>query len=130
MAVNLKQGTAIAACFGSLLWGSAAYADGWPASVAGSWSVVGNQTSGTLSITQPASSLNCRPISGTIYGDSLQGFYCPSSGRIVFVRKDTNGITFQHYQGNLSQSGTTLRIGGSFSSLNGAYGEYNFYATK
>ena len=130
MKVNFKQGTAIAACFGSLLWGSAAYADGWPPSVAGTWAAVANQSSGTLSITQPTSSLNCRPISGSIFGNPIQGFYCPFSGRIVFVRKNTNGITTQYYQGNLSQTGSILRIGGSFSSLNTTYGEYSFYATK
>jgi hypothetical protein len=127
---NFKQGTAIAVCFGSLLWGGAAYADGWPTSVAGNWSVVANQTSGTLTITQPASNLNCRAISGTIFGNPIQGFYCPTSGRLVFVRKNANGITTQYYQGNLSQTGAALRIGGSFSSLNNTFGEYSFYGTK
>ncbi|HEY9726737.1 MAG TPA: hypothetical protein V6D50_09850 [Chroococcales cyanobacterium] len=131
MTVNFKQGTAIAVCcVGSLLWGSAAYADGWPTSVAGNWSVFANQSSGALSITQPTSTLNCRPISGSIFGNPIQGFYCPTSGRIVFVRKNTSGITTQYYQGNLSQTGSTLRIGGSFSSIGGSYGEYSFYATK
>lgn len=130
MTANLKQGTAIAVCFGSLLWGGAAYADGWPTSVAGNWSVVANQSSGTLTITQPTSNLNCRPISGSIFSNPIQGFYCPSSGRIVFVRKTSSGVTTQYYQGNLSQTGSTLRIGGSFSSLSDSYGEYSFYATK
>lgn len=127
---NFKQGTAIAVCFGSVLWGGAAYADGWQTSVAGNWSVVASQTTGTLSITQPASTSNCRSISGSIFGNPIQGFYCPTSGRLVFVRKNDSGITFQYYQGNLSQTGNTLRIGGSFSNLSQDFGEYSFYGTK
>lgn len=133
MKVNFKQGTAIAVCFGSLLWGGAAYADGWPTSVAGNWSIVGNQSAGTLSITQPVSNLYCRPIYGTIYGNPIEGFYCPYSGRIGFVRKTPSGIAHQYYQGNLSQTGSTLRIGGNFGVFNsngGSFGEYSFYATK
>lgn len=129
MKLNFKQGTAAAVCFGSLLWGGAAYADGWPSSVAGNWSVVANQTTGTLSITQPASNQSCQPITGTLLGEPIQGFYCPSSGRIAFLRKNANGITYQHYQGNLAQGGPE-RIGGSFTAFGNSSGEYSFYATK
>jgi hypothetical protein len=108
----------------------AAIADSWPSSVQGTWSVVANQSTGTLSITQSTTPLNCKAISGSIFGGPIQGFYCPSTGRIVFVRKNSNGITVQYYQGNLSQTGSTLRIGGSFSSLDASFGEYSFYATK
>jgi len=129
---KLQQGTVIAVCFGSLLWASAAYADGWPATVQGNWSVVANQSTGTLSITQPSSTLNCQPISGTIFGASstIQGFYCPASGRISFARRNSSGVPFQYYQGNLSQTGNILRIGGSFASFTSTYGEYSFYGTK
>ena len=133
MNANFRVGTGIAVFFGSLLWGSAAYADGWPTTVQGNWSVVGNQATGTLSITQPSSSLNCKPISGSIYGNSIQGFYCPASGRIGFARLLSSGVPFQYYQGNLSQTGNTLRIGGNFAVFNssgGSLGEYNFSATK
>lgn len=135
MKAKFQQGTVIAACFGSLLWASAAYADGWPASVQGNWSVVANQSSGTLSITQPSSSLNCKPISGYIFATSstIQGFYCPASGRISFARRNSSGVPYQYYQGNLSQTGNTLRIGGSFAVFNssgGSLGEYSFYGTK
>ncbi|MCC5606736.1 hypothetical protein LC612_08035 [Nostoc sp. CHAB 5834] len=132
---NLKIYTAIAVCCGAFSWGSSAYADGWPATVAGSWSVVANQSVGSLVITQPTSTLNCQPISGTIFGNAIEGFYCPSSGRIAFARKSSNDFPYQYYQGNLSQTGSTLRIGGSFSAFlsngsGGSLGEYNFSASK
>lgn len=132
MKAKLQQGTVFAVCFGSLLWASAAYADGWPTTVQGNWSVVANQSSGTLSITQPSSTLNCKPISGYIFSTSstIQGFYCPASGRISFARRNSSGVPFQYYEGNLSQTGNILRIGGSFASFTSTYGEYSFYATK
>jgi len=138
MRTNFKLGAAIAIGLGSSLCGSAAYANVWPSSVQGSWSVLAAQNTGTLTITQPASTLNCQPISGTLFGNStIKGFYCPSSGRISFLRtynSDTaNGAIAQYYQGNLSQTATTLRIGGTltvFDSVGGSLGEYNFSASK
>ncbi|MDZ8189433.1 MAG: hypothetical protein RMX96_31925 [Nostoc sp. ChiSLP02] len=133
---NFKTYTAIAVCCGTLSWGSSAYADGWPTSVAGTWSVVANQSTGSLVISQPTSTLNCKPISGTIFSTTaIEGFYCPSSGRIAFVRKLANNFPYQYYQGNLSQTGSILRIGGSFSAFlkngsGGSLGEYNFSASK
>jgi hypothetical protein len=138
MRTNFNQGTAIAIGFGSLLCGSAAYADGWPTSVQGTWSAIAAQTTGTLTITQPASNLNCRPITGTLFDNStIQGFYCPRSGRISFIRVynqgTANGGATQYYQGNVSQTGSTLYIGGTqttFDTAGGSLGEYNFSASK
>jgi hypothetical protein len=138
MKTKFKLGAAIAIGFGSSLCGSAAYADGWPTSVQGSWLAVAAQTTGTLTITQPTSTLNCQPISGTLFGNStIQGFYCPNSGRISFIRVYTNGIAnggaAQYYQGNLSRAGFISRIGGTqttFDTAGGSLGEYNFSATK
>ncbi|MEH2065384.1 MAG: hypothetical protein V7K50_24515 [Nostoc sp.] len=131
MNFNLKNSAAIAACLSTLCWTSAARADGWPISVAGTWSVAANQSAGTLVINQPSSTLNCRPINGTIFvTDSIQGFYCPFSGNIGFSRINSNGTTIQYYEGNLSQTGAVLRIGGSFSSILGSFGNYNFSAVK
>ncbi|MBD2448615.1 hypothetical protein H6G76_15930 [Nostoc sp. FACHB-152] len=135
MKSNIMKSAALAVCLGSLSWAGLARADGWPISIAGTWSIVANQSPGVLVINQPSSSLNCRPITGTIYGtDQIQGFYCPFSGRISFARL-RNGVAIQNYQGNLSvvQSGSPLRLGGSFSVINstgGSPGEYNFSGTK
>ncbi|MEH2234275.1 MAG: hypothetical protein V7K71_32405 [Nostoc sp.] len=130
MIFNLKKSAALTVCLSTLCWTSAARADGWPVSVAGTWSVSANQSQGTLVINQPSSTLNCRPISGTIFTtDRIQGFYCPFSGNIGFSRIN-NGTTIQYYEGNLSQNGAVLKIGGSFSSILGSFGNYNFSAVK
>jgi hypothetical protein len=106
-----------------------ALADGWPLSVLGSWSVLANQSSGTLSITSQGTG-NCQKITGTIFGNAMVGFYCPFSGRIHFLRNNSSGITIQDYTANLSQNVSPLRMGGTFASDLGAFGEYNFQASK
>ncbi len=103
-------------------------ADGWPLSVVGNWSVVANQSFGTLSITSQGLG-DCQPIKGTIFGNTIVGFYCPHSGRIHFLRNN-GATTIQDYTANVSQTGTTLRMGGTFASDLGAFGEYNFSGTK
>ena len=122
---------------------SVAQADGWPTSAAGTYDVVGNQSTGKLVIIQNdgATGSQCKPITGTIYDDdSIEGFYCPGSGRIAFVRKQglsAMAAARQFWSGNLSQSGATRRIGGTFYSTphngvsgtdGGSLGEYSFSA--
>lgn len=119
-----------------------ALADGWPPNISGNWSVIGNQSPGTLSITQfaGAAGSQCKPIRGTIYGNPMEGFYCPGSGRIAFLRKfpAPSTATFQSWSGNLSADGSLDRIGGTFNALthnnvigtSGSLGEYNFQAVK
>ena len=140
--MKLKMSVAVL----GLLTASSAFADGWPASVTGTWSVLANQgAGGTLVVTQFVGAVGsqCKPIRGIIYGtDAVEGFYCPGSGRISFLRYA--GITTvpkQHWSGNLSQSvaGLPLRIGGLFATFDhnnivgttgGSLGEYNFQAVK
>ena len=74
------------ACCGALLWASPAAADGWPMSVAGNWTVKANLAAGSMFINQPASTRQCKPITGTIFGSPIEGAYCPGSGRITFFR--------------------------------------------
>jgi hypothetical protein len=109
-----------------------------PPSVAGNWSAVGNQSSGALIIVQPASANTCKPISGTIFGSTLNGYYCPATGRLVFAR-NAGAVPFQFYQGYVSrlQAGATMKIGGTFSIWNAAGGgfgnegvDFNFSAFK
>ena len=129
----------------ALLAAPSAFADGWPVSVTGTWSVRGNQSPGVLVITQfvGAAGSQCKPIRGTIYGvDAVEGFYCPGSGRISFMRYSGNStVPKQHWSGNLSQvvAGQRLYIGGLFATfdhnnvagtLGGSLGEYNFQAVK
>ncbi len=107
-----------------------ALADGWPTSVVGTWSVTANHATGKLVITTQGSG-DCQPISGTIFGNSILGFYCPQSGRIHFLRT-LNGATTQDYTGNLSQvlAELPLLMAGTFASDEGSFGEYNWNARE
>ncbi len=133
-----KIAVAIAAVGAMLSAGSAMAA--WPASVVGAWSAFGNQSPLALNITAQGTVGDCNAIVGTIADtvsggqrNTIQGFYCPHSGRIQFLRKTiSTNDTFQVYTGNVSMVGDTLRIGGTFAEDNqvGALGEYNFWAAK
>lgn len=119
--------------FVTLMWVNTAAADGWPASVVGTWSVNANNATGSLVITSQGTIGLCRPIAGNIFGNPIQGFYCPFSGRITFLRKAAvNNDTFQVYSANLGQvfSGFPLRMSGTFSSMGASFGEYSFFASK
>ena len=153
MKAQLKK-TAMAICASVLLSTGVAMADGWPVSVSGTWTVLGNHHLGVapngLNITQfpGLAGSQCKPIRGTIYsvggvgGDNIEGFYCPGSGRIAFMRYNGNSTDpKQHWMGNLSQliNGQPLYMGGTFTATDhnnvsgttgGSLGEYNFYARK
>lgn len=111
-----------------------AHADTYPTSIVGQWQLMGNQSAGVLNVTSQASVGKCRAITGTVYGESIQGFYCPTSGSFQFLRKLSNGATFQVWSGQLSDTAPVLRMGGTFSSVDGTYGGalgyYNFQAQK
>ncbi len=130
--LNLALAVAAITAFAAPL----AHADSYPESVEGNWAVTGNRSNGTLSITSQGApgTGKCPAIIGTIYGDAVQGFYCPGSGRIHFVRKLSNNTTIQAWTGQLSDTGTVLRMGGMYSSVDvffgGNLGEYNFQARK
>jgi hypothetical protein len=128
---TLQSFSIILAGLSLLLMSQLANADGWPTSVVGTWSVRANNTVGTMHITFQQSTGQCQQILGDIFGNPLQGFYCPSSGRIHFLRKiaSTND-TVQDYSANLSQNAATNFMSGLFASDGGSFGEYNFAATK
>jgi hypothetical protein len=108
-----------------------------PGNITGRWSGLSNDTSVTLRITQAANNV----ISGTMIDNGttspvrIEGYYVPSTRRIVFVRIPANSsVPFQFYNGWISRNG--LRIGGNFSvwtigngaSANGV--DFPFNATK
>lgn len=142
MKANLRKHTAMAVCLGSLMWGGIALADGWPASVANTnWGATVNGTTGLLRIaSQESGTCKCCAIEGTILAapdNAIQGFYCPGSGLISFVRKRaTGGIPFQFYSGNVSMAvnplSPVLLIGGTVtlwsSGTPGNLGQYSFFA--
>ncbi len=109
------------------------------ADASGSWKIIGNQSAGVLKITQGSSSGACKPISGTLYGDSqVVGYYCPATGRLAFTRQ-INGrpAAAQMWVGNVSDvaQGKPNRMGGTFHAVNtgagsGILGEYHFQGEK
>ncbi|MBI3900002.1 MAG: hypothetical protein HY308_17170 [Gammaproteobacteria bacterium] len=105
-----------------------------PPNVLGNWSVLGNQTAGALVINFQAAVGICRRITGAIYGNPIEGFYCPATGRIHFLRKNAaNNDTFQSWTGNVGDDAAIDRMGGTFMAstpAGGVPGEYNFQAAK
>lgn len=74
----------------------------------------------------------CRVILGTFGVANINGWYCPSTGRIHFVHKNADtGTAVRVFTGNLSDEvrGQRLYMGGTVTVLNSAFGdlgEYNF----
>lgn len=115
------------------------FAANWPLSIVGTWQGVANQSTVKLVITSQGTTGACKAINGTLSNlpsggaSKIQGFYCPQTGRVSFVRKDVNSnATFQSYSASLSDVGAELRMGGTFAELNMAdhLGEYNFAVQK
>lgn len=105
--------------------------------VSGSWNITGNQSAGVLKISQLVSPSACKPIEGTIYGDSKAvGYYCPSTGKLAFTRQvNDRTAAAQMWVGNVSDVGQPNRMGGTFHAVNtgagsGVLGEYGFQGTK
>jgi len=105
-----------------------------PPSVLGVWQVIGNQSAGALVINFQNALGICRQIRGTIYGNPIEGFYCPATGRIHFVRKNAfTNDTFQSWLGNVGDDAAVDRMGGTFAvsaPAGGVFGEYNFQAQR
>ncbi len=107
-----------------------------PASVVGNWSIQANQTAGQLIVSQQGNTPGpCRLIVGSVFARAMNGIYCPSSGRIQFMRLNQNQRVDQVYTGNVGDAiaGSPLRIGGTMTVTvpsAGFFGEYNFNASK
>jgi hypothetical protein len=130
MNMTSKIATLVAAVMALGLFAGSAMAAAYPTSVGGTWRVQANQSTGSLIITTEGTIGPCRSISGTLFGDNIVGFYCKNTGRFNFVRNDINGVTFQVYSGNVSMRASNVYMGGIFSSVLSAQGEYNFSAIK
>ena len=115
-----------------------AFADDWPLSIVGTWQGVANQDTVKLVISSQGTTGACKSITGTFSnvpsgGEStIQGFYCPQTGRVSFVRKVIkSNDTFQSFSANVSDVGTELRMGGIFAEvLPPRLGEYSFAVHK
>jgi hypothetical protein len=129
---------ALAATF---LWAGTASA-ARPTSVARTtWTLQTNLDVTTLFITTQGGpgapgAANCRGINGHFENEDIkiQGWYCPSTGRIHFVHKNlTTGHTVRVFTGNVSDKveGQPLSMAGTMTVLISAFGdlgEYNFSA--
>jgi hypothetical protein len=131
MTLKLKLTIAVAAQL------SAAVAFAAPPSVVGNWSILANSAfPGQLIVTTQSGGGNCKAITGTVFANPITGFYCPTTGRISFLRKiATTNDTFQVYTGNLSNvfAGSPLQMSGTFTVptvAGGPLGEYPFSAAK
>ena len=105
----------------------------FPKSVVGTWNMVANQTELILVISTQGATGVCRLITGTLTpaATNIQGFYCPSSGIISFLRKDpVNNDTFQVFKGNAHITTATDRLSGAFDHISLPYGQYGWYAAK
>lgn len=93
---------------------------GFPHNVTGTWTLIANRAQDTLVISSQAETGRCRTIVGSIVTDvgpdALTGFYCPSTGRIFFIRL-SSGTPSQVYEGHLAEGGPVNRIGGTFANM-------------
>src|SRR5688500_11212578 len=129
---NLFTIAAGAMCIGTMLSSGVAHADGWPLSIAGTWRVVANQTSGLLIINQVGAGV-CKRIVGTIFGSPVEGSYCPGAGTVTFHRYlNAAKVANQFYQAQLSVDSAVDHMGGSFGVRTdiGSPGEYSFFGSK
>ena len=89
-----------------------------------------NQSAHTINISSQGTISWCKKIAGTISTDKIQGFYCPTTGRIVFLRiYAVSNDTSQVYDGNLAEVGATDRMGGTFAEMSWS-GEFSWIASK
>jgi hypothetical protein len=124
---------AIAALFAAQLSADVASAAP-PLSVLGTWNIQANQTSGQLTVTFQGSAGTCRALGGTAFGQTMTGVYCPSTGRIQFLRLNSILRAAQVFTGNVGDAvgGLPLRMAGTFfvqHPVSGFFGEYNFDAS-
>jgi hypothetical protein len=106
------------------------------------WTLQTNRDAGQLVINTQGGpgapgAAQCRSIRGELgdVGVAIDGWYCPSTGRIHFVHKNLdNDNTVRVFTGNVSDGGPgeTLYMAGTMTVLFAAFGdqgEYNFSAT-
>ncbi|MEO8122748.1 MAG: hypothetical protein ABI633_01735 [Burkholderiales bacterium] len=116
-----------------------------PANIAGTtWTLQTNRDASQLVIDTQGGpgapgAANCRSIDGTLSTSQdikVNGWYCPSTGRIHFVHRNLNSrLAVRVFTGNVSDEliGQPLHMAGTMTVLVSAFGdlgEYNFSAVK
>jgi hypothetical protein len=110
-----------------------------PPSVMGTWNATLNNTLANITIVSQVGPAPCPTIQGQIIEQAsgaisnLRGFYCPTTGRIQFVRNSrATNDTGQIYNGNLNSvpPGGGLQMAGTFADISSGNGEWGFWAIK
>jgi hypothetical protein len=134
----MKKLLSLLAVAGSIAAAAPAFAAQYPASVVGGpWTWNANQSQVVVTISSQASGAVCDQIIGTMQaaGTSnvadIQGYYCPTTGRISMLRKDhASQATYQVFSGQLDATPTLSQayIGGTFLSISTGptAGEFSF----
>ena len=135
----MKKLLACAALAGSMALAGGASAATWPTMVQGIWGGPANGNNMQYNFTFQKPGGKCPIIYGVLTDltlntvSSMSGFYCPGSGRMVFMRKDAKGHVFQVFHGNASQvlPKTVMLISGTFTDYAQKQGiEYPFALQK
>jgi hypothetical protein len=134
----------LTACAMLVACATGANAQAWPGKIIGTWRGVSNQSPIVLTVSTQSAGGKCDYISGNIkdvngrFTGPMDGYYCPSSGALQFLRYGTGGnVAFQVYNGYVSQTmppaGEKILMGGSFGQYSLSYGplgQYGFSLTK
>ncbi len=123
----MKKLLALLVSAGSIAAVTSASAAQFPASVVGGpWVWNANQSGVAVTVTSQSSSGTCDQILGTMQavGTSnvadMQGYYCPSTGRISMLRKDhATQVTYQVWSGQVDAQPelSSAFTGGTFLSI-------------
>jgi hypothetical protein len=121
----------------AMLMSTAAWATP-PATVVGTWTLLVDQTSTTLEITNQGGPGNgvCRVILGTIGVAPVRGYYCPPTGHFHFLHNNiASGATARTFTGSVTDAigGNPAHMAGTFNVMNvafGPFGEYPFSGVR
>lgn len=72
-----------------------------PANVSGTHAIVGNGFAGTLQLNQAPDGA----LSGSVYGQPIEGHYAAGSGTIAFIRYSASGQPYQLFVGSVTPQG-------------------------
>jgi hypothetical protein len=134
----MKKCLSLLAIAGSIAAAAPAMAATYPASVVGGpWTWGANQSQVVVTIRSQATGAVCEQILGTMQAAGtaniadVQGYYCPSTGRISMLRKDhASQATYQVFSGQVDAVPTLSQayVGGTFLSISTGFnaGEFSF----
>jgi len=103
----------------------------------GTWTFLYNQFGDDLVVSaQTDTGRGCQTITGNFVSSTggtnpFTGFYCPSTGRIIFARlRPTTQQLYIVFEGNLADRGKVDKMAGTYADFSGNNSESSWYATK